>query len=420
MPLRQPIRSQAALAVSLFLALAAHETTRADSPSFDCPSKSNCPTTDEKAWELPQPALFDRLGIASGGWVETGITMNAHGRSDGFNGPVLLNDSAGEFQMNQLWFYLDRPVETGGCGYDFGGRIDVVYGTDGRIVQSPGLEARINSVRQAHALVLAQFYVEAGIDDLTIKAGRFGHILGYETAFPTVDFFYSKPYSLTTCEPWLLTGAAATWNASDQWSFNAGFHRGYCMFEDVNNKLDLLLGAEWNSSGELTRLSWRGTIGPQDAAGESNRVVYALTLQHDVNERWRVATIHFFGHEDNTGPGGRNAQWGGVGQYFLRTINSRWSAGVRTEWCRDDSGTRFAGLGHVCPSGGWPGGPGFIGDFTTLTLGLNYRPHANVTLRPEARWDWYTGTRDNDANLPFDAGRSARQFLLATDLVVTF
>ena len=45
--------------------------------------------------------------------------------------------------MNQLWFYAQREVDTGGYGWDWGGRVDFVYGTDARFTQAAdGLEAR--------------------------------------------------------------------------------------------------------------------------------------------------------------------------------------------------------------------------------------------------------------------------------------
>ena len=36
-------------------------------------------------------------------------------------------------------------------------------------------------------------------------------------------------------------------------------------------------------------------------------------------------------------------------------------------------------------------GVGNAGDYYELTFGLNYKPHANITIRPEMRYDWYEG-----------------------------
>ena len=374
----------------------------------------------DAAWELPEGPILQKLGIDVTGWFEGGITLNANGRGDGFNGPVVLDDRADEFQMNQLWVYAERPVDTGGHGFDLGGRIDLLYGTDARFLQTPGLEADINSDSQFYWLSLPQFYLHVGINDLTVKIGRFGHPLGYETALPTVDYFYSHAFGLIACEPLIVTGLLAEWKLSDCWSIHSGFHRGNFMFEDLNNCLDLFAGIVWTSPDEKTTLWWKSSIGPQDPAGEHNRIVYFLVYKNETIDNFTWVTSHFLGCEKGSGPGGRAATWGGIIQYLIYKINSEWSAGFRFEWCRDDSGTRAVGLGHAMPGYGWPGGPGLVGGFTTLSVGLHYKPHPNLTIRPELRCDWYNGTRDVNGNLPFANGTRSSQLLFAMDMVVTF
>ena len=51
----------------------------------------------DSAWKLPEGPLLQKLGIDVTGWCEGGITLNANGRGDGFNGPVVLDDRADEF-----------------------------------------------------------------------------------------------------------------------------------------------------------------------------------------------------------------------------------------------------------------------------------------------------------------------------------
>jgi len=118
---------------------------------------------------------------------------------------------------------------------------------------------------------------------------------------------------------------------------------------------------------------------------------------------------------------GRNAQWYGLNQYLLYTINEKWSAGMRGEWFRDVDGTRVCGLGSVGYRG-WAGAGGYAGDFYEITLGMNWKPKANIWLRPEIRWDWYNGLPSvrGSEPLPFDGGLKDSQFTYATDLVVTF
>ena len=381
---------------------------------------TNLPPKEPSAWELPEGPLLQKAGIDVAGWCEGGITLNANGRGDGFNGPVVLNDRADEFQMNQLWLYAERPIDTDRHGFDVGGRVDVVYGTDARFLQTPGLETDINSNRQFYWLSLPQFYLNVGINDLSVKLGRFGCPLGYETGLPTTDFFYSHAFGLLACEPLIVTGLLGEWKLSDNWTLLSGFHRGNLMFEDLNNCLDVYAGVVWTSDDEKTTVWLKSSIGPQDAAGEHNRVVYFLVYKDERREKLTWVTAHFLGVEDGSGPSGRDAVWGGIIQYLIYEINSQWSAGFRFEWCRDDSGTRAVGLGHFMPGYGWPGGPGLIGGFTTLSLGLHWKPRPNLKLRPELRCDWYNGTRDIHGDLPFGNGNRSSQLLLAMDFVVEF
>ena len=54
---------------------------------------------------------------------------------------------------------------------------------------------------------------------------------------------------------------------------------------------------------------------------------------------------------------------------------------------------------------------GFEGNFYALTAGLNYKPNANLTFRPELRYDWFDGlSRDVDpfADMERDFGRAHR------------
>jgi len=106
-------------------------------------------------------------------------------------------------------------------------------------------------------------------------------------------------------------------------------------------------------------------------------------------------------------------------QYLLYTINPCWSAGARVEFFRDQNGTRVGGLGSVGVEG-WPAAPGFAGTFTEVTTGLNWHPNPNIVIRPEARWDCYSGSTNLQGQLPFGDGTRSSQFLFATDLIFSF
>lgn len=97
--------------------------------------------------------------------------------------------------------------------------------------------------------------------------------------------------------------------------------------------------------------------------------------------------------------------WYGIVQYLLYDLNECLGAGARFEWFRDDDGVRVPdSLGNMN-----------AGNFFALTMGLNYKPHTNVVLRPEVRWDW-----SNGGARPFDDGSDKNQFTAGMDAILTF
>ena len=60
------------------------------------------------------------------------MTFNSLSPTNRWNGPVFTNDRSNEYEMNQLWLGWERAVKTDGCGWDIGGRIDLMYGSDWR------------------------------------------------------------------------------------------------------------------------------------------------------------------------------------------------------------------------------------------------------------------------------------------------
>ncbi len=371
-------------------------------------------------WKLPQPCCLQQHGIAVGGWLEQGITFNAQRPADRFNGPIGTNDWDRQYQLNQFWVYLTKPVDTGGCGWDIGGHVDLVYGTDWRFGINNGLENRINGIGQSYGLVIPQMYVEVGVNNLSVKIGHFAGILDYEVVPAPMNPFYSHSYSYAYTVPQLVTGVMGDYKLSDQWSVQAGFNRGWMMFEDINHHLDFMGGVKWSSQDQKSSLAYGVDVGPQDPAGNQNRFVYSLVWQQQMSEKLRYVLVHNLGYENDGTPSGDDAEWYGLNQYFLYTINPCWSANLRFEWLRDDDGAKIVGLGAAVPGTRAWTGSGFAGNFYELTAGVTWRPNANVMVRPEIRWDWYDGLRNGSGQLPFDALSASHQFTFATDVIFTF
>jgi putative OmpL-like beta-barrel porin-2 len=370
-------------------------------------------------------AIKNCYGIDVGGWVQAGMTANFEDPQDRYNGPMLTNDRVGDLQMNQLWLYAHKPVDTGGCGIDIGGRFDMFYGTDWRAAyfHGFGMEDRLNGPDELYGLSIPQMYLEVAVNDLNIRMGRMTGILGYEIAPPMGNFFYSHSYALCYGEPILITGLMSDYQVNEQLKIMAGFHQGVHQYENSNDEFNVQAGLSWTSKNERLSLAYAFDVGRNNfmpgAFFLEEEYLHSLVLKYQATERLLYVIQNDYGYA-NAAPGREDADWYGINQHLLYALGEKWSAGMRIEWFRDDDGTRVLGLGNLANAQGWDGLPGFNGSFTELTLGLNWKPKANILVRPEARWDWYSGSTNLGGELPFDDGNSSSQFTIATDVVIMF
>jgi hypothetical protein len=376
-------------------------------------------------WHIPQPCLLQQYGVNTSGWIQQGITFNNLRPADRYNGPNVTNDRDREYQLNQFWMTFERPTDTGGCGWDLGGRIDMSYGEDWRFGQSYGLENRFDDPNSFYGLVLPQFYMEVAIDDLKIKMGHFATFTSYEVVPAPPNFFYSHTYlSMGYFDPVLVTGLQADYKLNDNWNLIGGINRGWMMFEDPTNSWNFLGGGKWTSDDKKHTLSLMVDTGPQTGfTGLRSRYSVFAVYTRQFTEKLLYASQYSTGQEVNGSfvVPGANDNWFGTEQMFIRKLNDEWSAAVRYEWVHDDGGARMAGIGNaLLTDRGWDGLPGFTGHFHDVSLGVNYRPNLNFVLRPEVRWDAYDGPRNPAGQLPYGNHERSSQFTFATDLIFTY
>jgi len=361
-------------------------------------------------------------GITHGGWIQVGGTANGSHPTDNYNGPIMTNDRADTAQMNHLWYYFERKIDTS-RGFDIGGRFDIIYGTDWRIVDcyGNGLENRMNGADSLYGIALPLMYVEAGYGDLSVKIGRMPGILGYEQVPPMANFFYSHSYSICYGEPVLITGMMGTYALSDQVSVLAGFHQGVHQFENINGEINFQGGVKWTSRDGRTSLAYCLDAGRNDLDGLRDEYIHSIVFQRQINRRLKYVFQSDYGFRDMLA-GEQDTDYYSFINYLFYELNQKWSVGMRAELFRDEDGTRIVGAGNLPNARGWMGAPGYAGSFTELTFGLNYKPRANMLVRPELRWDWYAG----DANpngpypYPFDDGTKKSQFTAACDFIWMF
>jgi hypothetical protein len=160
----------------------------------------------------------------------------------------------------------------------------------------------------------------------------------------------------------------------------------------------------------------------------SNRTMYSLVGTLNLSDRLTYVMHHSLGIQQDTlgfnAVGNNRAGWYGINQYLYYQINPCWTLGGRFEWFDDRQGFVVTGLrpGNIDALFRFPG------SFYETSVGLNYRPNGNFTLRGELRYDWYTGPGGFLApglpgfppSEPFGDTTSNNQFLFGLDFIYQF
>ncbi|QEG43841.1 porin [Roseimaritima ulvae] len=323
-----------------------------------------------------------------GGWLQLGYHTKANG---------LFNTRPDELQLQQAWLFAEKTLDTSD-GFDFGGRIDYLYGTDGQNTQAFGSDPRgwDNDWDNGgdYGSAMPQLYGEVGYGDLSIKAGHFYTIIGWEVVPATGNFFYSHAYTFNNSEPFTHTGALATYNASEDVTVWGGYSLGWDSGFDDNGDA-FLGGASLGLTDDVTLIyaAVGGRFGEARFNGVEKGYMHSIVADVAVTDSLQyIFQSDLLDTEDVAGDPAR--QTFGINQYLIKTLSDCWGVGGRFEWWNTETA-------------------GNDSDVYALTMGLNYRPHANVVIRPEIRWDW-----DDDQVAGLEDGEEQTTF--GIDSIVTF
>jgi len=197
-----------------------------------------------------------------------------------------------------------------------------------------------------------------------------------------------------------------------------------------------LAGTTWTSNDKGTSANISGTFGPTSEQSSKKWGLYSIVLKHNITDKTHLMLQHDHGYANGvlTSAGIKDAQWYGVNMHLTYDIKDNLTAGIRTEWFRDQNGFRVASPGRVSAAtngtnssyalGGQTNNStsnsGYGASYYGITAGLNWKPVKWLNIRPNVRYDWVEG-RQADASryAPFGNNKTD-QFLFSSDFNINF
>ena len=187
------------------------------------------PAPPAAAPEAPPPGLWIN-GVHLLAQIQGGIMGNPGGPSDGLNFGRLFDDHANQFQLNQILLTANKPLDPKDSDYQWGFKLQFMYGSDARYTQFLGELNRVVpnqryqfDVVEANVLAHVPWITEGGID---LKVGQYPTPLGYETIDPSTNPFYSHSYIFNFGLPFKHTGGLAVTHVNDMLDIYAGVDTG--------------------------------------------------------------------------------------------------------------------------------------------------------------------------------------------------
>ena len=368
---------------------------------------------------------------------DVGITVNPASPSNRQNFGRLFDDAANRPLLNQALVTLHRDVDPKATSPDVGFKLQLMYGSDARIVHTLGVFDQLIHDRNQLDIVEANISVrlpDLFANGLDIKAGIYPTPLGAELIDPKTNPFYSHSYIFNYGLPYKHTGALATAHVSDLIDLYFGIDSGTNVAigygtGDNNNRPGGIAGIGFNMlDGKLTVLAL-SHMGPENSKRNTPFANSAMRYYNDVSLVWKTTDKLTLTTEGNyvKDDGVRAEAWG-ITQYASYALTDTVTLNGRAEIFRDNTNFFVSNpvgyLDYVAAERGTFGR--FITapkptTYSEFTAGLTYKPSwvpsqlSTLLVRPEIRYDQ---TLNNSR--AFNDGRDRGAVTLATDLVVGF
>lgn len=350
---------------------------------------------------------LEDMGINIGGHVEVSWTHNLDNPSDGINVGRVFDFEDDDPTFNQLDVFIERVAKISGTEWDWGFRMEWIWGGDARLIHANGLfdDDGVNNGPDEQ-FDPVQFYAQVNIPVLNgvlLTAGKFVTLLGYETINPTTNPLYSHSYSFGYAIPFTHMGIMAKAPINENLALTIAVTRGWEQACEDNNDSHSYMGQLAYTNGENMDAYFNVISGPEQSDDDQDwRHVFNAVVVYRLSDQITLVADGVYGFEQDAADDGGDATWCGIAGYGMYKFSDMLTFVGRLEYFNDQDGAR--GLGATVYE---------------ATAGVNIRPCPDnewlggLLIRPEVRYDW----SNNDI---FDGGSEDTQLTLGIDAIFSF
>jgi hypothetical protein len=316
-------------------------------------------------------------------YIENSFTANLSGSGRGGVNELRFYDYHEGYTFNVAEFSLKKdPSEK----YPFGYGLVVTAGIDSQKNHSFGIfrdETDAFPFRNTEKFDLQEAYVSGLVplgSGLTLKAGKFVTLLGYEVIESPNNLNFSRGYLFELAVPLTHTGGLASYTFTDWFNVTAGVVLGWDDSKNVNDRVSYTGQFAFTPVKDFTaNLNW--IAGPEQIDNNNHqRYVLDWVLNYTGFKNWTLGVNVDYGHEDKEAfvqsLGTRkntDATWWGWAGYVGYDWTESLRTAVRQEFFRDAAGARS--------------GSGIGTDLWSTTATVQYKIWKGLVGRVEYRHD---------------------------------
>lgn len=337
--------------------------------------------------------VLDASGISVTGYIDTSYTsLSGTGAfTSGVPNRVYDNES-NSFNLHMIDLMVSSLPEKG-----FGALVDLNFGSDANVHAATG-------TGNTDEFDVLQGYLQYAQGPITVLAGKFTTLAGFETVKSPDNFNFSRSILFGYAVPFTHTGVRASYVVSPVLKFTAGINNGWDVVKESQSERDKTLefgvGIVPMKDLNLNVAIYRGEE-PIVAGGRGGmRTLFDFVGSYNITSALTVAINTDLGTQEDAAPTGADADWYGIAGYVNYRINDLWRVAGRVEQFSDSDAYRT----------------GIKQDWQEATVTVGYTPDKRVELRGEIRNDM----SNESVFTRYDGGPKKSQQSLALEALYKF